>query len=316
MTSSTKRRLAWRIGAVLGAAAASATLAAGAASANSNMTPLAGITVPGNAAAAPALLIASLEGRNEVTVGATHGQALELIGLQGSTLSYSVTWRGIGTPTEADIHAGVSGADGPVVVPLFTTPPPAGDFASGTVTVTDAALLAALRSDPGSFYTDLHTTKFPGGAVRAQLHLLNHPVATSGAAALQESVALGSQIYACTAQPDGSFAFTQHDVDAHLGGGIHHTFVQPVAGPPQWQAPDGSAVSGAVVTRNANGAGNIAELNLDATQIGHSTGLLANVVEVLRLNTVGGVAPAGSCDPQSTPTVNVPYQADYVFING
>src|SRR6266571_2217180 len=82
MTSSTKRRLAWRIGAVLGAAAASATL----------------------------------------TGGAPAGQALELIGLQGNTLSYSVTWRGIGTPAEADIHAGVSGVDGPVAVPLFTTP--------------------------------------------------------------------------------------------------------------------------------------------------------------------------------------------------
>jgi Protein of unknown function (DUF3455) len=92
--------------------------------------------------------------------------------------------------------------------------------------------------------------------------------------------------------------------------------VQPVAGPPQWQAPDGSAVTGTVVTKNGNGAGNIAELNLDATQIGTSTGLLAHVVEVLRLNTLGGVAPTGTCDPQATPIVNVPYQADYVFING
>ncbi len=317
MTSSTKRRLAWRIGAVLAAAAASGTLGIGAASANSDVTPPAGITVPGDATAAPAVLVASLEGRNEVGAGATDGQALELIGLQGNTLSYSVTWRGIGTPTGADIHAGGRGADGPVVVPLFTTPRPAGGFASGTVTVTDPALLAALRSDPGGFYTDLRTPEFPGGAARAQLHLLNHMVSTSGVAALQESVVLGSQIYACTAQPDGSFAFTQRDVDAHLTGGIHHTFVQPVAGPPQWHAPDGSAVTGpTVVTRNANGAGNIAELNLDATQIGTSTGLLAHVVEVLRLNTLGGVAPAGSCDPQATPIVNVPYQADYVFING
>ena len=316
MTSSTKRRLAWRIGAVLAAAAASGTLAVSAASADSDVTPPAGITVPGDPTAAPAVLVASLEGRNEVTGGATHGQALELIGLQGNTLSYSVTWRGTGTPTEAHIHAGVRGADGPVVVPLFTTPRPAGGFASGTVTVTDPALLAALRSDPGGFYADLHTTAFPGGAARAQLHLLNHPVATSGVAAVQEPVVRGSQIYACTARPDGSVAFTQFGVEARLFDGIHHTFVQPAAGPPQWHAPDGSAVTGKVVTANANGAGNIAELNLDATQIGTSTGLLAHVVEVLRLNTVGGVAPAGSCDPQATPIVNVPYQADYVFING
>jgi hypothetical protein len=315
MTNSTRRRLACGIGAAFAAAVAFGTLAISAASAASDVTPP-GITVPGNSAGAPATLVASLEGRNEVTPGAVDGQALELIGIQGNTLSYSVSWRGIGTPTAADIHAGGRGVDGPVVVPLFTTPRPADGFASGSVTVTDPTLLAALRSDPSGFYADLRTTDFPAGAVRAQLHLLNHTVSTSGVAALQESVVLGSQIYACTLQTDGSFAFAQHDVDAHLTGGIHHTFVQPLAGTPQWQAPDGSAVTGKLVTKNANGAANIAELNLDATQIGASTGMLSHAVEVLRLNTVGGVAPTGTCDPQATPIVNVPYHADYIFING
>jgi hypothetical protein len=313
---SRKRRLACGIGAAVTAAATFGTLAAGAASASSNAAPPAGIAVPADPNGAPAVLVASLEGRNEIPAGAPQGQALELLGIRDNTLTYTVAWRGMGTPTAADIHAGGQGVNGPVVVPLFTTPRPDGDVATGSVTVTDPTLLAALRANPGGFYTELHTRQFPDGAVRAQLHLLNHPVGTSGVAALQESVVRGSQIYACTRQPDGSFAFTQHDVDAHLTGDIHHTFVQPDAGPPQWQAPDGSAVSGTVVTRNANGAGNIAELNLDATQIGHATGLLANVVEVLRLNTLGGVAPAGTCDPQATPIVSVPYQADYVFING
>ncbi|MGH3462374.1 MAG: CHRD domain-containing protein [Kribbellaceae bacterium] len=315
MTSSTKRRLARGIGGALAAAATLATLTVSAASADSEVAQVAEIAVPGDSTLAPAVLVASLEGRNEVTAGAQAGQALELIGIEGNTLSFSVSWRGIGTPTAAHIHAGVRGVDGPVVVPLFTSPR-AGGFASGNVTVADPTLLAALQSDPSGFYTDLHTTAFPDGAVRGQLHSLNHPVSTSGVAAVQESVVRGSQIYACTPQPDGSFAFTQHDVEARLTDGIHHTFVQPTAGPPQWQAPDGSAVTGKLVTRNDNGSGNIAELNLDATQIGASTGLLANAVEVLRLNTVGGVAPAGTCDPQATPTVNVPYQADYVFING
>ena len=89
-----------------------------------------------------------------------------------------------------------------------------------------------------------------------------------------------------------ALGLVQHDVEARLDGGIHHTFVQPDAGPPQWLAPDGSAVSGKLAAKDANGAGNIAELNLDATQIGNSTGRLAHVVEVLRLNTVGGLAPA------------------------
>ena len=315
MTSS-KRLLGCAIGAAFAAIGAFTTVTSSAASANPAVTPPAGITVPADTTAAPVVLLASLEGRNEVTAGAPVGQALALIGIHDSTLTYSISWRGIGTPTEADIHSGVRGVDGPVVVPLFTTPRTPDGFVSGTVTVTDPTVLAALRSDPGSFYTDLHTNQFPGGAVRAQLHLLNHAVTTTGVAVLQESVVFGSQIYACTQRSDGSFSFIQHDVEARLGGGIHHTFVQPDAGPPQWQAPDGTAVTGKVVTRNDNGEGNIAELSLDATQIGLSTGLLGEVVEVLRLNTVGGVAPAGACDPQATPIVNVPYQADYVFING
>ncbi|WP_405070775.1 DUF3455 domain-containing protein [Kribbella sp. NBC_01510] len=316
MSSSTKRRLARGIGAALVATAASATLAVGAASANSQATPPAGINVPGDPTAAPAAFVASLEGRNEVTGGDPDGQALELIGIQGNTLSYSVSWRGISTPTEAAIHAAGRGADGPVVVPLFTKPSGGGSFASGSVTITDPTVLDALRSDPSGFYTDLRNDDFPNGAVRAQLHQLSHAVSTTGVAAVQESVIFGSQIYACTVQRDGTFAFTQNNVEARLTGGIHHTFVQPAAGPPQWQAADGSAVTGKVVTKNANGAGNIAELDLDATQIGDSSGLLSNAVEVLRLNTVGGVAPTGTCDPQATPLVNVPYQADYVFING
>ena len=40
------------------------------------------------------------------------------------------------------------------------------------------------------------------------------------------------------------------------------------------------------------------------------------MVEVLRLNRVGGVAPTGACDPRATQIIHIPYQADYVFING
>ena len=172
--------------------------------------------------------MASLEGRNEVTAGAPHGQALDLIGLQGNTLTYTVAWRGIGTPTGADIHAGVRGQTARRSCSCSPRRR-AADGASGTVNVTDPTVLAELRSEPNAFYTEVRTNKFPGGAVRAQLHLLNHQVATRGVAALQESVVQGSQIYACTLQSDGSFAFTQHDVDARLTGGIHHTFVQPDA---------------------------------------------------------------------------------------
>ncbi|MET7515083.1 DUF3455 domain-containing protein [Streptomyces sp. NPDC005480] len=54
------------------------------------------------------------------------------------------------------------------------------------------------------------------------------------------------------------------------------------------------------------------ELDLRATQSCKRHGPLSGTAEILRLNTVGGVAPAGSCDAGAV--VGVPYRADYVFV--
>jgi hypothetical protein len=130
------------------------------------------------------------------------------------------------------------------------------------------------------------------------------------------SVIKGVQIYACTQQADGTFAFTQDNVRASLQRGISHFFADPgPSGPPQWRADDGSAVTGRVISRTPNGDGNIAELDLAATQVGQPDGLLAQTDEILRLNTVGGVAPAGPCDAGTQPKTEVPYQADYLFVH-
>ncbi|MET8453694.1 DUF3455 domain-containing protein [Streptomyces sp. NPDC005209] len=139
----------------------------------------------------------------------------------------------------------------------------------------------------------------------------------SGATAertFRASVVDGVQIYACTQQADGTFAFTQRGVRATLEGGIQHSFVNPDSGPPQWVAADGSAVTGSVTSKTPHGPGNIPELELNATQSGESTGELSDVVKIRRLNTSGGVAPTGSCDPEQTPTTEVPYNADYEFV--
>lgn len=89
----------------------------------------------------------------------------------------------------------------------------------------------------------------------------------------------------------------------------------PSPAPPEWNAPDGTAVSGGtLLTKSANGAGNIPELLFDANQIGGTTGIFEDTTQILRLNTVGGVAPAGSCDPETQAIATVPYQADYPFL--
>ena len=91
--TTTKRRRAFGIGATLAAAAAFTTLASGAVSANSDVTPPAGITVPADPSGVPASLVASLEGRNEVTGGASEGQALGLFGIHDNTLTFAISWR-------------------------------------------------------------------------------------------------------------------------------------------------------------------------------------------------------------------------------
>ncbi|MCQ4209912.1 CHRD domain-containing protein [Streptomyces longispororuber] len=273
------------------------------------------------------VLAASLNGANEVpvqggpAVGDQDGAALEFVKVAGDKVSVAVKWRGTGRPTMLHIHEGAKGTNGGVKI----------DFGSllkdtnlkdirhhssltGTVTVKDSALLGRLKADPGAFYANLHTAEFPGGAVRGQLHRVTTPFGFGDALdSFQASVVRGRQIYECKKDPaTGAFAFAQRDVRAVLGGRIAHSFTAPDSGTPQWVAPDRSAVTGAVIGKMPNGDGNIPELDLKATQSGKRHGLLAGTAEILRLNTVGGVAPSGSC--AAGDLAAVPYRADYVFV--
>ncbi|MEU9382320.1 CHRD domain-containing protein [Streptomyces sp. NPDC048279] len=264
------------------------------------------------------VLVASLRGGNEVpvaggaAVGDKDGVALEFIQVKGDKVTVAVTWRGTGRPTDLHIHQGARGTNGGVRIGFGRLLKKAkGHTVTGSVKVADKTLLKRLTTDPGGFYANLHTADFPGGAVRGQLHAVTTVTDLKGGG-LQASVVAGKQIYECKAAEGGGHAFAQRDVSARLGGGIRHSFVAPGSGTPQWVAPDGSAVTGTVLTRTPNGDGNVPELDLKAAQSGKKHGLLARTGEVLRLNTVGGVAPAGSCTPGAV--VGVPYRADYVFV--
>ncbi|MFJ9380776.1 CHRD domain-containing protein [Streptomyces sp. NPDC101455] len=265
-----------------------------------------------------------LTGDNEVpvkgkpAVGDKDGSAVALMRVQGDEVSFAFAWTGIGTPTMAHLHQGARGTNGDVKIPFFMEKLKGGTpFVFGSVQVKDADLLRSIKAHPDQFYFNLHTGEFPGGAVRGQAVSL--PGAVSLPDAIRHSslagVVKGAQIYACAKQDDGSYTFTQDNVDATLQGGIQHSFAQHgPAGPPQWIAPDGSSVTGTVLNKFDNGKGNIPQLLLRARQTGKSEGLLSRTTSVLRLDTAGGVAPAGTCDPAKQPTTRVPYTADYLFL--
>ncbi|MGW4482535.1 CHRD domain-containing protein [Amycolatopsis sp. NPDC004368] len=124
----------------------------------------------------PIFLQAKLTGANEVpvagkpAVGDPNGSATGIIEVQGNKVTYAFSWKGITAPTLGHIHEGAAGVNGDVKVPLFGTAMPAtATAAAGTATITDQATADGLRKNPANFYLNLHTEKFPGGAVRGQL---------------------------------------------------------------------------------------------------------------------------------------------------
>ena len=97
------------------------------------------------------------------------GNATVRLGASASEVCFDIQVSGITLPAAAaHIHRGARGVAGPIVVPL--TAPDANGTASGC-TNADAAILAAIHTNPAEFYVNVHTTDFPGGAVRGQLAL-------------------------------------------------------------------------------------------------------------------------------------------------
>jgi hypothetical protein len=86
------------------------------------------------------------------------------------------------------------------------------------------------------------------------------------------------------------------------------------AAPPVWEADDGSRIDGIVKARaDAPRPGDAPWLLLTTRSTGGS-GRLAGVTSLQRINTVGGVAPAGGCDGNALgKRTRVPFAADYVL---
>ena len=109
---------------------------------------------------------AKLTGMSEVPKGSPGGSGLAVVHLDGTKCT--VCWSfakvaGIGTPTAAHIHKGARGKAGPVVVPF------GGTYKAKGCTKASGKLVGAIEEHPGSYYVNIHTKKFPAGAIRGTL---------------------------------------------------------------------------------------------------------------------------------------------------
>lgn len=88
--------------------------------------------------------------------------------LGGASIRFHVTASpDLGKVVATHLHEGGDGVNGPMVVEL--NPGFSGEVLDGSIPV-DAALAARVQANPSQFYVKLHSRKFPGGAIRGQLH--------------------------------------------------------------------------------------------------------------------------------------------------
>lgn len=147
------------------------------------------LAAPGQAAG-PENFRAHLSGAEEVPPVDTKatGQSTFQLDTDATELRYRVTVANIEDVTQAHIHCGATGVNGPVVAFLFGPDAdgtsPNGILAQGTLTDADVIPLADSAACPGGVanfaemvdkirsgnaYVNVHTQQWPGGEIRGQL---------------------------------------------------------------------------------------------------------------------------------------------------
>ena len=124
-------------------------------------------------AALPRRFDATLRGTNEgANAGAPNGRGTARVTFRSATrVCYRISVRGIDKPTLAHIHKGGPGVSGPIVVDFQPRFHGSRRRVASKCVNTTAAVSRAIRRNPGGYYVNVHTVKFPGGAVRGQLRV-------------------------------------------------------------------------------------------------------------------------------------------------
>jgi hypothetical protein len=123
------------------------------------------------------VLHATLAASNETngSTSAAKGQTLIKVRNDG-TIEFMTQINNLNHETfvAGHIHRAAAGVAGAVVVPLFVSPSPATSarhiHQSGVATPNAGTTGAQLCASPSAYYANYHTTVFPGGAIRGQLH--------------------------------------------------------------------------------------------------------------------------------------------------
>ena len=108
-----------------------------------------------------------MTGGQEVPKGSPTGSGVfkfQLLPSRG-LVCFSLTWSKIDTPTASHIHIGPKGKAGNVVIVLFGTAPVKHSGCQKAA----KSLIAAIGKKPSAYYVNVHTKKYPGGAIRGQL---------------------------------------------------------------------------------------------------------------------------------------------------
>ena len=109
---------------------------------------------------------AKLLGTVEVPKGAPKGHGIVNLTLNGTKGTVCWTFAGIAgidKPAAAHIHKGSPCKAGGVVVPLGSA------YKVKGCTTAAKSLIGAIESNPNAYYVNVHTAKYPGGAIRGQL---------------------------------------------------------------------------------------------------------------------------------------------------
>jgi Protein of unknown function (DUF3455) len=134
----------------------------------------------------------------------------------------------------------------------------------------------------------------------------------AGIAPYLQVSATGVQIYTCN-MSNGAWTWVFKAPEAQLFDAQKKQVGKHYAGP-TWEALAGGKVVGAVKASAPGGAGNIPWLLLDVKSR-EGSGVFTDSKGVLRIDTVGGVAPTQGCDQaHSGQEARVPCTANYIFL--